>query len=680
MVQRQVQISSRRHDDQELLTHEWLVTNGLGGYSSLALNGAPMRKYHGWLIAALPSPLGRTVMLNYLHDVLILPDGSRASLSSLETIQDGNSQMDRTVLTAFWLENGLPVWRYEIGGVTLEKRALMVYQQNTLYISYKYVEGPGPIQLKIRPYFNFRHHEDVVNSFKEYHGEFAENKLHMTTASKAEVWLTLQNGLYTPKPHEIKDVFYRIESERGYDCVGNISSPGYFSQTLSPSGKTTFMATTDRWEKSISISSDVALEIEQKRRQTLLDNAISATPCLADSQEALELVLAADQFIIVPASRVHDNALLEALGEHPKTIVAGYHWFADWGRDTMIALEGLALVTGRFAEAQGILRTFVHYIHHGLIPNMFPDGEEKGLYNTADATLWLFHALDRYATVSGDAKLIRDLLPKLEGIIHSHLKGTDFGIHCDPTDGLLVQGLAGYALTWMDAKVGDLVVTPRRGKAVEINALWYNALCIMIDWSKNLERLESEPLLRHQAELCRKSFNEQFWNDELGYLYDVIDGEKKDSSCRPNQIFSLSLKHPILDPVHWKYLLDLIYSQLLSRVGLRSLGPMHSDYKIIYQGNLFLRDSAYHQGTVWGWLIGPFIDAWLRVYPERCQKAVEFLEGFKTVLGHGCVGTIDEIFDAKEPNLHRGCIAQAWSVAEVLRSYAKVLDFANLRT
>jgi predicted glycogen debranching enzyme len=375
---------------------------------------------------------------------------------------------------------------------------------------------------------------------------------------------------------------------------------------------------------------------------------------------------------------VEDSARARAAGDEVRTVIAGYHWFTDWGRDTMISLDGLTLVTGRHLEAGYILRTFAYYVRDGLIPNLFPEGENRGLYHTADATLWYFHAVDRYMAATNDRPTLRLLLPTLCGIVDAHLEGTAFGIGVDPKDGLLRQGAEGYQLTWMDAKVGDWVVTPRRGKAVEINALWYNALRLLERWVRGEHGDAAAKHFAERADQARASFNQRFWYEDGHHLYDVVDGEHgDDAACRPNQILAISLEHPVLDPGRWKAVLDTVERRLLTPVGLRSLAPGHPDYKAKYDGDLRARDAAYHQGTVWAWLIGPFVDAWLKVYPEDVGGAQRFLEGFVPHLGEACIGSISEVFDAEEPYTPRGCVAQAWSVAEVLRVWQKTTPGAR---
>jgi predicted glycogen debranching enzyme len=336
----------------------------------------------------------------------------------------------------------------------------------------------------------------------------------------------------------------------------------------------------------------------------------------------------------------------------------------------MISLEGLTLATGRHAEAGYILRTFLHYVKDGLIPNMFPEGQNEGLYHTADATLWFFHAMDRYVTVTGDRLTLRQAMPTFLSIVEHHLRGTRFNIGVDPRDGLLKQGAEGYQLTWMDAKVDGWVVTPRRGKAVELNALFYNALRLMERWLREEGNEARAAEMGAHARRAHESFNARFWNPATGCLFDVVDGEGgDDAAIRPNMLFAIALPNPVLDTERWRPVIDVAQRLLLTPVGLRSLAPGHPDYKPRYDGDLRARDAAYHQGTVWGWLAGPFADAWLKVHPQDHRGVEHLMDGFAAHLGEACIGSISEIFDAEEPYTPRGCIAQAWSVAEVLRTW-----------
>jgi predicted glycogen debranching enzyme len=429
-----------------------------------------------------------------------------------------------------------------------------------------------------------------------------------------------------------------------------------------------FVASTERLEVISALPSDDALSCEMERRRRLARSASDSV----DDTIGIELVLAADQFIITPAGRVRDATRAKAQGAEIRTIIAGYHWFTDWGRDTMISLEGLTLTTGRHHEAAYILRAFSHYVRDGLIPNLFPDGSNEGLYHTADATLWFFHALERYRQKTKDDELILELLPVMHTIIEKHAQGTHFGIGVDPADGLLRQGAEGYQLTWMDAKVDGWVVTPRRGKAVEINALWYNALCLTAGWTEEVRGAGSANSYREMAVRARASFNARFWNQKTGYLFDVVDGEHGDSpECRPNQLIAISVDNPVLDRDRWASVIEAARSRLLTPYGLRSLAPGEPDYKEKYFGDLRARDAAYHQGTVWAWLIGPWIDAWLKLNPDDRVGARRYLDGLVKHLGEYGIGSIAEVFDATEPYTARGCIAQAWSVAEVLRCWVK---------
>ncbi len=330
-----------------------------------------------------------------------------------------------------------------------------------------------------------------------------------------------------------------------------------------------------------------------------------------------------------PSSRVQDQTRANAVGDEIRTIIAGYHWFADWGRDTMISLEGLTLCCGRKEEARWILHTFAYYVKNGLIPNMFPEGEDEGLYHTADATLWFFHALKRYCDLAKDRETLKLIFPKLIDIYHAHVHGTLFNIHVDHEDGLLIQGLEGYQLTWMDAKVDNWVVTPRRGKAVEINALWYNALRCFEVWLNEESHTKLAQEVKDLAERVAHSFNQKFWNDKKNYLFDVIEGENgNDDALRPNQLFAISLDYPVLDRRLWEPVFEKVKNELYTPVGLRSLSPSHPDFRETYSGDLHARDGAYHQGTVWSWLIGPYIDVWMKLYPHDKQEAYKYLENF----------------------------------------------------
>jgi predicted glycogen debranching enzyme len=661
-------IERRPADGDPHLNEEWLVTNGLGGYASGTVMGALTRRYHGLLVAALPNPLGRTMTLNALSERIRLPNRDVFFTGPNELV--GVNPPGTLTPREFRLEGGLPVWRYELGGFVLEKRILMVHRQNTVHVAYRLISGPEPIRLALRPGVHFRSHDAAVSTplAKEYVLSITGDNYELRACNSGFPALRMYcvpAVPFTADRKEIDDILFRTEQTRGYESQGSMWSPGYFRCDLKPGDDFTFIATTESREIQNALAPRAAADAETLRRETLLAAAHTAQDCFG-----AEMTLAADQFLVLPTGRTEDAARAHAAGEELRTVIAGYHWFTDWGRDTMISLEGLTIATGRIPEAGWILRTFAQHIRDGLIPNLFPEGSKEGLYHTADATLWFFHALSRYVAASDDRITLRLLIPKLIDIVDRHLAGTRFGIHVDPSDGLLTQGQEGYQLTWMDAKVGDWVVTPRRGKAVEINALWYNALRLLQGWLTEDSDQGDAARFGQLAERVRESFNRRFWNDRAGYLFDVVDGEGSDDpSCRPNQVFAISLPHPVLDPERWKAVLDTVKEKLLTPVGLRSLSPDHPDYKPRYDGDLRARDAAYHQGTVWAWLIGPFIDAWLKVYPERREEARGFLSGFESGLNEACIGSIGEVFDAEKPHTPRACIAQAWSVAEVLRCH-----------
>ena len=661
---------------RQLLRREWLTTNGLGGYASGTISGGVSWRYHGLLIAALPAPFGRMLMLNHLAEELQLPDGRRVQIGGAEPTEPEELSKLASHLTEFRLENGLPIWRYEIDGVVLEKHLLFLHQQNTVHVNYHLVSGSKEVRLELRPSMHFRGHEEPVNTLLPQDYEICAEGgryeiLLKSLLPKLRLVLMGDQTAFTYDGGSKRELYYPKEAERGCPERGWLWSPGFFGVTLHPRQDATLVASTEWWSTMLALNPAEAVGFHQTRHRRL----ISSSDPAAQSSPAADLVLAGDQFIIDPAGRIQDAARAHAAGDDIRTIIAGYHWFTDWGRDTMISLEGLTLTTRRFTEAGWILRTFAYYIRNGLLPNMFPEGKNEGLYHTADATLWFFHALNRYVELSGDHTTLRMLVPKLVDIIEHHLRGTDFGIKVDPADGLLSQSAPGYQLTWMDAKVGDWVVTPRRGKAVEINGLWYNALRLLEGWLREQGDEKQANAMAHHATRAKDSFNSRFWYEQGQYLYDVVDGESgDDTSCRPNQLLAFSLKHPVLKEEFWNPVLEVVRERLLTPLGLRSLSRDSRDYKPKYFGDLRARDAAYHQGTVWAWLIGPFIDAYLKINPKDKAGAREFLKGFIPHLDEGCIGSINEIFDAEPPFTPRGCIAQAWSVAEVLRCWVKTAD------
>jgi glycogen debranching enzyme len=661
----------RPPDPAELVELEWIVTNGIGGYASGTIAGVATRRYHGLLVASLPTPLGRTLMLNHLWEEVRLPDGTTVRLGGEERTDALDVHAGH--LVEFRLEAGLPVWTYDLGPVALEKRLFLPHGQNTTHLRYRLVRGDGPVRLKLHPGVHIRPHDaPFVSSLpKPYTLTTTLHRIEVGAGgTEPSLRLTVRglHSSFTVAWSQADRLHHRIEAARGYGSSGSLARPGHFRATLTGSSGVDLVASAEPWESLEAIGPDEGERAERRRRARLV---ASAHPSAREGPAA-ELVVAADAYVVSPTWRHEDMLRARAHGMEARSVIAGYHWFTDWGRDTMISLEGLTLCTGRHAEARGILLTFAHYLRDGLIPNLFPEGASEGLYHTADATLWFFHAVDRYTETTGDQELVAALLPKLKDVIGKHLHGTRFGIRVDEQDGLLHQGAEGYALTWMDAKMGDWVVTPRRGKPVEINALWFNALRLCADWVRAREGADAARWRDVAAERARRSFNERFWDAGRGHLKDVLDGPSgDDSACRPNQLLAISLKHPVLDPARWEAVLDVVTRKLATPVGLRSLSADHPDYKQAYVGDLRSRDSAYHQGTVWGWLIGPYVDAWLKVHPDDRAGARRLLAGFVAHLDVAAIGQVSEVFDAETPYKAGGCIAQAWSVAELLRCFIR---------
>jgi predicted glycogen debranching enzyme len=619
-------------------SREWLETNGIGGFASSTVSGANTRRYHGLLTAATRPPLGRVTMLSKIEETVIV-DGERYELSANQYPGKIYPQGFR-YLKSFRLDP-FPVWVYEVGGLEIEKRVFMIDGENTVVMRYQLPRRTRtPIELELRP----------LLSFVDYHQLQHEHQGFVSSSEIGKDLVTFKvpglpplhfNSTFDVEltSHWYRNFEYAIERERGFDFREDLYQPFVLraelkrNANLIASTEVRNASNADRFEKG-----------EIKRRTSLVKKAAPKNEFTAD------LVLAADQFIV----RRGDG----------RTVIAGYPWFSDWGRDTMIALPGLTLATDRPEIAKRILLEFSSSISQGMLPNRFPDAGDVAEYNTVDATLWYFEAIRAFVEYTAAYDFVREnLYTKLVDIVAWHLRGTRYNIHVD-TDGLLYAGEPGVQLTWMDAKIGDLVITPRTGKAVEIQALWYNALKIMADLAERFGDDEDRKKYLAMADLAKLSFNALFWNEADDCLYDVVDNGYRDPSIRPNQIFAISLPHTMLDVERAKLVVDKLEAELLTPVGLRSLSPKDPRYVKVYAGSPFERDSAYHQGTVWGWLIGPFVDAYRRVYPDRDR---DFFGGFRTHLTEAGIGQVSEIFDADAPHAPRGCVAQAWSVGELLR-------------
>ena len=632
---------------------EWLETNGLGGFSSSTITGLNTRRYHGLLTAATRPPVGRFVLLSKMEETLVI-DGHRYDLSSNQypgaVYPQGHRYLNEFRLDPF------PTFVYCVEGIEITKRVLMAHGENTAVIEYdvQLPKGASACSLELRP----------LIAFRDYHGTTHKNDAINATVQSNDgiAAITPYQGLPTLYFGHDADALeessnwylnfeYSVELERGLDAHEDLFNPFVLRFELHESGKAIVVASTQPRP-----ASDAAQlkQREVKRRKRVVGQAPSTDPLIQ------QLTAAADQFIV---QRGELN-----------TVVAGYHWFADWGRDTMIALPGLTLTTGRAEIARNVLEAFAASADQGMLPNRFPDAGETPEYNTVDATLWLFEAVRSYLHYTGDQEFVRArLYAKLKDIIDWHLCGTRYGIQVD-SDGLLACGEPGVQLTWMDAKIGDWVVTPRTGKPVEIQALWYNALRILEGLAREFGDPGPERFLGELAKKASKSFQARFWNSDSGCLYDLVNGEASDPSIRPNQIFAVSLHHTMLPPDKERQIVEVVQRDLLTPLGLRSLSPNDAHYRPRYEGGVWERDSAYHQGTVWPWLMGPFISAYVKVHgrsAEARSQAELWFRGFDEHLQMACLGQVSEIADAESPYTPRGCVAQAWSVAELLRAAAE---------
>ena len=633
----------------EALSREWLETNGIGGFAGGTISGANSRRYHAVLTAATKPPLGRITMLSKFEETIII-DGKSYELSAN---QFPNSVYPKgfKYLESFRLDP-FPIWNFRIEDIEIEKKIFMLHGENTTVCRWKlkseFQNPDSKFILELKPLLSFCDYHALQHETAAINHEFrtAENQVSVHPFAEMPGLFFAHNA----ETIETSGVWYRnfeyaIEKERGFDFREDLFQPFVLKFDLQNSA-TVIVST----EKQNFTDAEKFEKQEIERREDLIVRAAASDDFRA------QLVLAADQFIVSRGAG--------------KTVIAGYPWFSDWGRDTMIALPGLTLATNRTEIAREILLEFSKHFSQGMLPNRFPDAADEAEYNTVDATLWYFEAVRAYVEKTGDIDFVREnLYQKLAETIAWHLRGTRYNIHVD-TDGLLYAGEAGVQLTWMDAKIGDLVITPRTGKPVEIQALWYNALKIMADFADKFGDALDKKHYEAMAETARQSFNAVFWNDAEDCLFDVVSNGMHDGSIRPNQIFAVSLSNSMLSIGQAQKVVEKVEAELLTPVGLRSLSPNDPQYCPVYIGSPLQRDSSYHQGTVWGWLIGGFVDAYRRVYPNGNQtekRVAEILAGFEKHLSEAGLGQISEIFDADAPHAPRGCPAQAWSVAEVLR-------------
>ncbi len=657
-------------DLESAVQREWLVANGIGGYAMGTVGGALTRRYHGLLVAALDPPLGRTLLLSRLDETM---EYQRRSYP-LFTNQWASGAVEPAGyrhIDSFRLVGTTPVWTFSMGDALLEKWVWMQPGENTTYIRYRLLRARAGVRCTIKAIVNYRdHHGTIREGGLQVDVSEGQSGLRATAFEGAvPLYLLSRTAGWQPAGGWIRDYHYRVEAFRGLEATEDLFHAGTFRADLAPGDSLTIVAST---EPAPALEGESAYQQRSAHEANIQSRwaQVGASQARRDDLPgaALQLALAADQFIVRRPS---------AADPEGRTIIAGYPWFADWGRDTMIALPGLTLATGRSELARSVLRTFAGFVDRGMLPNRFPEAGEQPEYNTVDATLWYFEAVRAYlahsqgnGAASVDRELIGELYPVLQDIIHWHQQGTRYDIHLDK-DGLLYSGEPGVQLTWMDARVGDWVVTPRQGKAIEVNALWYNALRSMSQFADLLGE-SSEPWTK-LAERVAHGF-QRFWNGQAGYCFDVIDGPQgADPSLRPNQLFAISLYFPVLAREHRRAVVEACSRHLYTPHGLRSLAPEDPQYVGRYEGDAASRDGSYHQGTVWGWLIGPFASAHLRVYrdPGRTWTYVRPL--MRQLYAH-CVGSISEIFDGDPPFQPRGCIAQAWSVAELLRVWQQIQE------
>jgi len=644
-------------------SREWLVTNGIGGYASGTVAGSQTRRYHGLLVAALQPPVGRTQLVSAIDEIVHYA-GTDFSLATDRWASGAVNPQGFLFLEDFHLAGSTPVWTYALADALLEKRVWMPQGENTTYIQYTLVRGSSALEMELKALVNYRDFHSLTHA-----GDWRMNIAPLESGVKVLAFdgatpFYLKSSLATCEPrHEwYLGCFLGEETARGLSDREDRLFAALFRARLEIGCSVVFVATT---EANAFLDGETARAERANYEVKLFQDWQAKNEGLREEAPSWlwQLILAADQFIVK-----------RSLPEEPdgRSIIAGYHWFGDWGRDTMIALPGLTLATGRAGVARQILLAFLRYVDGGMLPNNFPDAGGKPEYNAVDAALWYFESIRQYFEATQDAVTLQKLFPVLAGMIDAHIAGMRYHIHVDPADGLLYAGAPGVQLTWMDAKIGDWVVTPRAGKPVEINALWINALETMAGFARLLAK-PSEAYERLSAK-AKKSF-QKFWNAERNCCFDVVDspGIGNDAALRPNQIFAVSLPASPLAPEQQKAAVDVCARQLLTSHGLRSLAPGEPGYTGHYGGSPRDRDAAYHQGTVWGWLLGPFALAHYRVYQDR-EAALRFLEPLGRQIYSSGLGTLSEIFDGDAPFTPRGCISQAWTVAEVLRAWKKIAD------
>jgi predicted glycogen debranching enzyme len=638
---------------------EWLETNGLGGWSGSSLPGCNTRRYHGLLMAAIVPPAERMLLVSKLDETIIM-EGNEYGLGTND-YGDAISPNGYQYLNSF-RRNLFPEWIYEVPGVRLRKTITMIYGENTTIIRYEVLDARKSFTMQLLPLIAARNYHQLQHANRNIFWDVSVDQGVFRSQpfdGAPEIFISVPGSQYQSVNRWYYNFNYVFEKYRGLDYIEDLFNHGMFFVELKDGDVLHIMISTQNPSGKIPAT---LFENERNRKMSILQ----AIP--DDLQK--QLTLAADQFIVqrqIPATAKEGRA------DVLKTVIAGYHWFTDWSRDTMISLPGLCLETNRYEDAKKIISVFGKSVSMGMLPNRFRDGNEPPEYNNVDGTLWFFNAVYSYLQTTNDRDFIlKEILPVLKDIIDWHFKGTRYNIHVD-TDGLLYAGETGQQLTWMDAKVAGWVVTPRMGKRVEVEALWYNALKIFEALLIMNEEDVNARIILSKAVQVKRSFEEKFWYGEGNYLLDGIDENGlADTKLRPNQVFALSLPFPLLTGERASAVLNVVRSKLYTPVGLRSLSPDDPFYKGRYEGDQLSRDSAYHQGTVWSWLLGPYIEAGMKNAGETFkQEALAIVDRFVYHLDEGCIGSVSEIFDGDAPHHPRGCVAQAWGVAEILRVIKK---------
>ncbi len=625
---------------------EWLETNGLGGWAGSTLSGCNTRRYHGLLVAATKPPTERMVLVNKLDEIIVLND----EWIHLNTnkYRDAISPQGFIHISEFKKEF-FPEFTFEVNGVVIRKTVVMMHEENTTVVIYNVLQAPSAFTFKLLPLISGRDYHSLHKANDSFDQTCTfENCIFKTQpyATSPEIFISIPNASLRIDPNWFYQFDYAIERYRGLECEEDLFNHGTFSLTLNAGDSFgVILSTTNPTGRN---AFDL-YEQERQRRVSLLNGRnLNST--------VEQLTLSANQFVVQRS-------------ESLKTVIAGYHWFTDWGRDTMIALPGLCLTTGKFDDARRILKAFAESVQNGMLPNRFKDGDEAPEYNNVDGTLWFFVAVYRYLQTTQDRNFVlNEILPVLKDIVDYHFKGTLYNIKVDE-DGLLYAGEAGQQLTWMDAKIGDWVVTPRMGKPVEIQALWYNTLKIFAHLLDANYQSQDAASIEEAAQKVKETFLNRFWNQDGNYLYDLIDEHNQpNNSIRPNQLFAISLPFQLLEGEKAQAVFNCVEEHLYTPVGLRSLSPHDHHYYGVYQGDWKRRDASYHQGTVWSWLLGPYVDVMMKVSGDHAYRLSQtVIYNFAYHLEESCIGSVSEIFDGDAPHHPRGCVAQAWGVAEILR-------------